>query len=140
MRNLIVAIVLVAGVCFSAPVKVNTARVDSAVTAQKIKDSILFSELRKAVPDSLRARVDSAQKVWKSIQPTNKKVDAVVVDSLNKVFSEKRDSILSKIKDTAEAVKIKARIAVLEAERAELKAKLDARKSEIVSKILDLKK
>jgi len=116
--------------------KVRVAFIDSAVKADKVKDSILIADLRKAVPDSLKGKIDTAAKAWKA----GKGADSVKIDSIKKAFAGQRDSLISKIKDTATQAKIKARIAALEADRAALKAKIDARKAEIDAKIADLKK
>jgi hypothetical protein len=117
--------------------KVRVAFIDSAVKADKVKDSILIADLRKAVPDSIKGKIDTANKGWKV---ATGKPDSAKVDSLKKAFTAQRDSLISKIKDTATQAKIKARIAALEADRAALKAKIDARKAEIDAKIADLKK
>jgi hypothetical protein len=148
MKKILIATAILAGFTFAAGPKPEAAKldslrkarivvVDSIIAVDRAKDSTLFADLRKAVPDSLKGKLDTAAKGWKIGAG---KHDSAKVDSLKKVYVGKRDSLISKIKDTVTADKIKARIAVLEADRALLKARLDARKAEIDAKIADLKK
>ena len=152
MKKILITTAILAGFTFAAAPaapKIDTAKIDSLYKArttlvdsilkvEKAKDSTLFADLRKAVPDSLKGKLDTAAKGWKVV--SGKAPDSAKVDSLKAVFAAKRDSLISKIKDTATVAKIKARIAVLEADSAALKAKLAARKADIDAKIADLKK
>jgi len=154
MKKILIATAILAGFTFAATptapkapvmdtakidslIKVRTVFIDSVVKADKVKDSILMADLKKAVPDSIKGKLDTANKGWKV---ATGKPDTAKMDSLKKVFTAERDSLISKIKDTATQAKIKARIAALEADRSALKAKIDARKAEIDAKIADLKK
>lgn len=116
--------------------KIDTAKIDSFLAAHKAKVDSLFAELKKNVPDSLKAKVDTAAKGWK-LADTAK---STKTDSLRSANVSKRDTLISKIKDTAAAAKIKARIADLEADKTALKAKLDARKAALDAKLADIKK
>ena len=154
MKKILIATALLAGFTFAAaPVdtaktthkmdttkfvapKFDTAKVDSFLAAHKVKVDSLLAEFKKHVPDSLKLKVDTAEKAWK-LADTSKAPGKV--DSLKKWNGDKRDSAISKIKDTATAAKVKARIATLEAKKAELKAKLDARKAVIDAKLEALK-
>ena len=155
MKKILIATALLAGFTFAAtPVDTakfthkvdtgkfvrpafDTAKVDSFLKAHKVKIDSLFAEFKKHVPDSLKLKVDTAERAWK-LADTAKGPGKV--DSLKKFNSGKRDSLIARIKDTAVASKIKARIADLEADKAALKAKLDARKAVIDAKLSDIKK
>jgi len=152
MKKILITTAILAGFTFAAAPTgpaMDTAKIDSLYKArvtlmdsvmkvEKAKDSAMFADLRKAVPDSLKGKLDTADKGWKVV--SGHAPDTAKIDSLKAIFSAKRDSLIAKIKDTATVAKIKARIAVLEADRAALKAKLDARKADIDAKIADLKK
>jgi hypothetical protein len=155
MKKILIATALLAGFTFAAtPVDTakfthkvdtgkfvrpafDTAKVDSILKAHKAKVDSSFAEFKKHVPDSLKRRVDTAEKAWK-LADTSKGPGKI--DSLKKFNHEKRDTAIAKIKDTATAAKVKARIAALEGKKAELKAKLDARKAAIDAKIEAIKK
>ena len=115
----------------------DTAKVDSIIKAHKAKIDSSFSEAKKALPDSLKRKIDTAAKAWKLADSTK---GPGKIDSLKKFNHEKRDTAIARIKDTATAAKVKARIAALEAKKAELKAKLDARKAVIDAKLEAIKK
>ena len=154
MKKILIATALLAGFTFAAtPVDTakfthkvdtgkfvrpafDTAKVDSIIKAHKGKLDSAFSEAKKALPDSLKRKIDTAAKAWKLADTTK---GPGKIDSLKKFNGDKRDSAFAKIKDTATAAKVKARIAALEAKKTELKAKLDARKAVIDAKLEALK-
>ena len=117
--------------------KIDTVKLDSSLNAYKAKADSALANLKKALPDSLKAKVDTAAKAWKLADTTK---NTGKVDSIKKYNSGKRDSLIAAIKDTAVASKIKARIADLEADKSALKAKLDARKATIDAKLEEIKK
>jgi len=112
------------------------AKVDSIVAQRKAKDSAAFAKL----PDSLKAKIDSARSAWKKLAIADTGIRKEKFDSLKKAFDGKRDSAIAKIKDTAVQNKVKAHLAEIDSHRAEIKAKIEAKKAEIDAKIADLKK
>lgn len=55
----------------------------------------------------------------------------VKMDSLRKDWSAKRDSQISKVKDTAVQAKLRDRVQKIEAKKIEVKAKIEAKKAEV---------
>jgi len=111
------------------------AKIDSLVADRKAKDSAAFAK----IPDSVKAKIDSARSAWKKLAIADTGARKEKVDSLKKVFDGKRDSAISKIKDTAVQNKIKAHLAEIDAHRAEIRAKIEAKKAEIKGKIEEIK-
>jgi hypothetical protein len=109
--------------------------VDSFVIAHDAQDAELFA----ALPDSIKPRIAAATQAWKAVALAEANQDlnqrANTVDSLQGIFTRKRDSLLVMIKDSAARDQVRSRLAVLETVRADLKAKLEARKAEIAAKV-----
>jgi hypothetical protein len=91
------------------------------------------------MPDSIKPLIAAATQAWKAVTLADADQDmnqrAKTVDSLQGIFTQKRDSLLVLIKDSTARDQVRSRIAVLESVRADLKAKLEARKAEIAAKI-----
>ncbi len=113
---------------------------------QHAKDSILFAN---KIPDSLRALIE---KQTRDFEANKKDFDSVAVfdslkisglklraDSMRRSWEAKRDTQISRIKDTATRARIQARIAQLESHRLQVKARTEARKAVLEAKIADLK-
>jgi hypothetical protein len=112
--------------------------VDSVVVSHEAEDAQLFA----ALPDSIKPLIAAATQSWEAVtlaeadQDSNQR--AKTVDSLQGIFSRKRDSLLVMIKDSVARGQVRLRIAILESVRADLKAKLEARKAEIAAKIASM--
>ena len=111
------------------------AKLDSVVKYRKAKDSAIVAKL----PDSIKIRIDSVRTAWKAAALADSGVRKARFDSLKAVYTAKRDSAISKIKDTAVQKKVRARLAELDADKAAIKEKIDARKAEIAKKIEEIK-
>jgi hypothetical protein len=113
----------------------HTRYVDSVVVSHEAQDAELFA----ALPDSIKPLIAAATQAWKAVTLADADQDmnqrAKTVDSLQGIFTQKRDSLLVLIKDSTARDQVRSRIAVLESVRADLKAKLEARKAEIAAKI-----
>ncbi|HXP89755.1 MAG TPA: hypothetical protein VN931_02385 [Fibrobacteria bacterium] len=116
-----------------------TRYVDSVVVSHEAQDAELFA----ALPDSIRPLIAAATQAWKAVALADADQDpnqrAKTVDSLKGIFTQKRDSLLVLIKDSATRDQIRTRIAILESVRTDLKAKLEARKEQIAAKIAGMK-
>jgi hypothetical protein len=145
MRTLLIALAMASTVSFadgSSPFdsfQVAHARyVDSVVVSHEAQDAELFA----ALPDSIKPMITAATQAWKAVALADADQDvnqrAKTVDSLQTIFSQKRDSLLVLIKDATAREQVRTRIAVLESVRADLKAKLEARKAEITAKIASM--
>jgi len=113
--------------------------VDSVVAVHEAQDAQLFA----ALPDSIRPMIAAATQAWKVVALADTDQDdsqrIKTVDSLQTIFTRKRDSLLVLIKDATARDQVRTRVGVLEAVRADLKAKLEARKAEIAAKIAGMK-
>ncbi len=118
---------------------------DSILQEQRIKDSLLFTQL---LPDSLRARVeqrlrdfDTRRQEFAALgQDTSKSSLALAkADSLRRTWEAKRDSQVLLIKDSTTRVKVQARIVEIAAQRESIRAKLGARRAELEARIREFK-
>lgn len=109
------------------------AKADSAKTHKDtakviVKDStkpVLF----KGIPDSLKHKADSAWAAKKAEKPSK-----IAIDSLQKVFKAKRDSLVGTIKDVKVKAIVKARVDSVEARHYRLRDKIEEKKELIKAK------
>lgn len=120
MRKLMMVVLMAVGCAFAgAAVKVDSLKVQRDTT------KVLF----KGIPDSLKHKVDSAWAVKKAEKPTK-----IAVDSLQKAYKAKRDSLVRMIKDAKVRGAVKARIDTLEAKHYKLRDRIEAKKELIKAK------
>jgi ABC-type phosphate transport system auxiliary subunit len=162
MKHLIVTALLACGSAFAAntadsviatPVAVqSTSRLDSIISAEKAAwqaDSAKYAALRKTdsikfdtstakLPDSVRAaialrraEIDARIVAFQKLTAAEIKVK---LDSLEATRLALRDSVIALL-PAAEQAKIKAHVALIDAKRAELKARIEATRAEIEKRI-----
>ena len=120
MRKLMMVVLMAVGCTFAGTaVKVDSAKVHSDTV------KVLF----KGMPDSLKHNVDSALAIKKAEKPTK-----IAVDSIQKVYKAKRDSLVGMIKDVKVKGAVKARIDTLEAKHYKLRDRIEAKRELIKAK------
>ena len=120
MRKLMMVVLMAVGCTFAG----TAVKVDS-LKVQKDTAKVLF----KGMPDSLKHNVDSALAIKKAEKPSK-----IAVDSLQKVYKAKRDSLVGMIKDVKVKGTVKARIDTLEAKHYKLRDRIEAKKELIKAK------
>jgi len=120
--------------------------IEASLNEQHTKDSILFAN---KIPDSLRAKVLAQYQEFlahkaaiDSIAPADSAKFASLkakVDSLRKRWEAKRDTQISKIKDTAVQTKVKARLAEIAVRQSQIRARIEMRKAKLEATIAALK-
>lgn len=118
MRKFLMVVLMAVGCSFAA-------KIDSA----KVHVDSVKHPLTARIPDSLKHRVDSAIAVKKAEKPTK-----IAVDSLQKVFKAKRDSLVGTIKDVRVKAAVRTRIDSVEARHYRLRDKIDEKKEIIKNK------
>lgn len=121
MRKLMMVVLMAVGCAFAG----TAVKVDSVKVHKDTTKAVLF----KGIPDSLKHRVDSALAIKKAGKPSK-----IAVDSLQKAFKAKRDSLVGTIKDVKVKDAVKARIDTLEAKHYKLRDRIEAKRELIESK------
>lgn len=99
------------------------------VDSVKVHNDTAKPVMFKGIPDSLKHLVDSAWTIKKAEKPSK-----IAIDSLQKAFKAKRDSLVGAIKDVKVKGAVKARIDTLEAKHYKLRDRIEAKKELIKAK------
>lgn len=129
MRKLMMVILMAVGCAFAGTAtKVDTVKAHKDTAKIFVKDSIK-PVVFKAIPDSLKHKIDSAWAVKKAEKPSK-----IAVDSLRKASKVKRDSLVGLIKDVKVKGAVKARIDSVEVRHYRLRDKIEEKKELIKAK------
>lgn len=129
MRKLMMVVLMAVGCAFAGTgAKADSAKTHKDTAKVIVKDStkpVLF----KGIPDSLKNKADSAWAAKKAEKPSK-----IAIDSLQKVFKAKRDSLVGTIKDVKVKAIVKARVDSVEARHYRLRDKIEEKKELIKAK------